>query len=224
MGPRQQAVLGIAASSPRACTRDDCRYVALVTIRRSIALTSQPDRTNSVASQSSSSGWLGGSPWAPKSSTVFTSPVPKSICQSRLTATRAVSGLAGSTSQRASASRSAFAACGRRRDRARDAGIDTGPGWSYWPRIRTCVGRGAGISCMTIVVGIRSIIASSSAARVSISPASRRIAAGASVARKHRRIFAAWPGVRLPGGMAAIFVIDSGAARIAMASGPSARS
>ena len=40
-----------------------------MTISRSIALTSQPERTNSAASQSSSSGWLGGSPWAPKSST-----------------------------------------------------------------------------------------------------------------------------------------------------------
>ena len=49
---------------------------------------------------------------------------------------------------------------------------------------------------------------------MSISTASRRIAVGASVARKHLRIFAAWPGVRLPGDRAAIFVIDSGAARI----------
>ena len=48
-----------------------------------------------MASQSSSSGWLGHSPCAPKSSTVLTRPVPKNICQERLTATRAVSGCAG---------------------------------------------------------------------------------------------------------------------------------
>ena len=58
-------------------------------------------RTNSVASQSSSSGCEGGSPWRPKFSVVFTSPVPKCCCQSRFTATRAVSGLSGETSQRA---------------------------------------------------------------------------------------------------------------------------
>ena len=36
-----------------------------------------PDRTNSVATQSSSSGWLGRSPCDPKSSSVFTKPVAK---------------------------------------------------------------------------------------------------------------------------------------------------
>ena len=39
--------------------------------------TSQPLRTNSTASQSSSSGCDGGSPWTPKSSCVLTRPVPK---------------------------------------------------------------------------------------------------------------------------------------------------
>ena len=48
---------------------------------------------------------MGGSPWAPKSSSVFTNPVPKNICQSRLTVTRAESGLILETSQRARASR-----------------------------------------------------------------------------------------------------------------------
>src|SRR4051812_25184597 len=57
--------------------------------------------TNSVASQSSSSGWLGPPPCEPKPSAVSPTPAPKCSCQARLTATRAVSGLAGSTSQRA---------------------------------------------------------------------------------------------------------------------------
>ena len=48
-------------------------------------------------------GMRGGSPCAPKSSDVLTSPVPKSICQKRLTVTRAVSGWSGLTSQLARA-------------------------------------------------------------------------------------------------------------------------
>ena len=63
-----------------------------------IAFTSQPVRTNSVASQSSNSGCDGHSPCDPKSSVVFTIPVPKYICQKRFIVTRAVSGLAGSVS------------------------------------------------------------------------------------------------------------------------------
>ena len=76
-----------------------------MTISRCSLFTSHPDATNSVASQSSRSGWLGGSPRTPKSSADFTRPMPKNCCQKRLTATRAVSGLAGSTNQRARSSR-----------------------------------------------------------------------------------------------------------------------
>ena len=64
---------------------------------RCMALTFHPVRTNSVASQSSSSGLLGCSPCDPKSSEVLTMPVPKYSCQKWFTATRAVSGLLGST-------------------------------------------------------------------------------------------------------------------------------
>ena len=67
--------------------------------------TSQPSSRNCTASQSSSSGWLGGSPCEPKSSAVLTMPVPKTWSQNRLTATRAVSGWFGAVSQRASPSR-----------------------------------------------------------------------------------------------------------------------
>ena len=66
-----------------------------MTISFCIALTSQPVRMNSVASQSSSSGCEGHSPCAPKSSTVFTMPVPKYICQKRFTVTRAEQRIAG---------------------------------------------------------------------------------------------------------------------------------
>ena len=51
--------------------------------RSAAAWPSRPSRvrTNSVASQSSSSGWLGASPCEPKSSDVLTRPVPKYDCQ-----------------------------------------------------------------------------------------------------------------------------------------------
>ena len=100
---------------------------------------SQPERMNSTASQSSSSGWLGGSPCAPKSSTVFTRPVPKSICQSRLTATRAVSGFAADDQpprQRKPVRYGRFLAAGKAAA-ARPA--RPRPGWSYWPRPSTWV-------------------------------------------------------------------------------------
>ena len=61
----------------------------------------QPVRTNSVASQSSSSGCDGSAPAFPKSFGVSTSPFPKWPIQTRLTITRAVSGLPGSTTARA---------------------------------------------------------------------------------------------------------------------------
>ena len=66
---------------------------------------------NSVASQSSSSGWVGGSPCVPKSSLVSTRPRPKNCSQTRLTATRAVSGL---SRRQASARGRAGSAAGRR--------------------------------------------------------------------------------------------------------------
>ena len=96
-------------------------------------------RTRSPASRAARDG-SAARPATPKSSTVLTSPVPKSICQKRLTATRAVSGLAGSTSQRARPSRSAGAPCGQRRQaapgrRARPAR----PACRTAPRIRTYV-------------------------------------------------------------------------------------
>ena len=60
---------------------------------------------NERARSSSSSGCEGGSLRRPKSLGVVTSPAPKCQCQTRLTSTRAVSGLRGSTMARASSSR-----------------------------------------------------------------------------------------------------------------------
>jgi hypothetical protein len=77
---------------------------------------------NSTASQSSSSGWLGYSDCIPKSSLLFTIPVPKYVSQNRLTATRAVSGWFGATSHFASASRSGLIPLGQWRQRRRHAG------------------------------------------------------------------------------------------------------
>src|SRR5262245_22976408 len=62
----------------------------LVTRSRCRGFWRQPPRTNSRASQSSSSGWLGGSPSRPRSLAVVTSPRPKCCCQTRLTITRVV--------------------------------------------------------------------------------------------------------------------------------------
>ncbi len=76
-----------------------------MTISRCIDFRLQPRATNSVASQSSSSGCVGSSPIVPKSLGVATRPRPKWCCQSRLTITRAVSGWSGRTSHSASAVR-----------------------------------------------------------------------------------------------------------------------
>src|SRR5438093_657640 len=101
LGPRASKRLSGSLASSSGVRRDDCLYVALITMIFCSALTSQPVRTNSVASQSNSSGCDGGSPCDPKSSADFTIPVPKYICQNRFTVTRAISGYDGSTSHRA---------------------------------------------------------------------------------------------------------------------------
>jgi hypothetical protein len=77
----------------------DCllmRHVLLVRIRRCSFFSDHPAScVNQCASQSSSSGCVGGSPIRPKSLGVRTRPWPKCCCQTRLTITRAVSGFAG---------------------------------------------------------------------------------------------------------------------------------
>ena len=62
-------------------------------ISRCSGLSRQPPATNSAASQSSSSGCVGASPWVPKLLGERTMPRPKWCCQTRLAITRAVSGL-----------------------------------------------------------------------------------------------------------------------------------
>src|SRR5579872_7445144 len=64
-------------------------------IRRCICLMLQPWRMNSVDSQSSNSGFDGGSPIFPKLPGVGTIAVPKCHPQMRLTMTREVNGLSG---------------------------------------------------------------------------------------------------------------------------------
>ena len=82
-----------------------CRKVAESTINRCICFTDQPQRTNSEASQSSSSGCDGFPPLRPKSLGVSTRPLPKWPCQMRFTMTRAVSGFSGLAIQSASVRR-----------------------------------------------------------------------------------------------------------------------
>ncbi len=72
---------------------------------RCMCFTDQPERMNSCASQSSSSGCEGFVPLRPKSLGVSTRPVPKCPCQMRFTITRAVSGFCGLAIQSASARR-----------------------------------------------------------------------------------------------------------------------
>ena len=80
---------------------------------------------NSTASQSSSSGCVGQAPCAPKSSGVATIPWPNAEPQSRLTNTRAVSGLSRETTQRARSSRVARRSPrARRPSPSRNAGTD----------------------------------------------------------------------------------------------------
>ena len=74
-------------------------------IIRCRALVLQPSSSSRLASQSSSSGWLGGSARRPKSLGVRTRPDPKWCIQTRLTQTRLVKGLAGSTIALASSRR-----------------------------------------------------------------------------------------------------------------------
>ena len=115
----------------------------LVRIRRCSALRLQPCSTNQRASQSSSSGWVGGSPIVPKSLGVRTRPTPKWYCQTRLTITRAVSGLSRSVNHRASVSRrrEVLASPGGAGNFGCDAtvtagtpGPTSGPGLAAWPR------------------------------------------------------------------------------------------
>ena len=94
-----------------------------MTISRTSALTSQfprLGRTRRPASRATRDGWA-ARPAMPKSSAVLTRPVPKNICQKRLTITRPVSGCSGSTSQRARPSRLGGASFGKRRQARRHA-------------------------------------------------------------------------------------------------------
>ena len=109
-------------------------------IARSARLTLHPHSPEKRTARSSNkSGWLGGSPVEPKSSSVRTRPTPNIRAQSRLTATRAVSGLSGEATHRANASRS-----GVRASPASASGTpgETGSSLSRkFPRAKRCVGR-----------------------------------------------------------------------------------
>ena len=111
-------------------------------------LTSQ-SQENSVASQSSSSGWLGASPSVPKFSLVLLRPVPKNSCQYRLICTRAVKGLSVRTSHFAKSRRFFIVAAPKT---AGTAGATTSRGCRYSPRSRTRVCRGCA-SDITITFG-----------------------------------------------------------------------
>ena len=76
---RQQPVVGILLQLLRRRRPPLADRWRDVTISLKSLFTSQPDSRNSTASQSSSSGCDGASPCDPKSSAVFTMPVPKTL-------------------------------------------------------------------------------------------------------------------------------------------------
>src|SRR6266851_4986929 len=103
----------------------------------------QPFSINSTASQSSNFGWLGRSPWTPKSSLVSTIPWLKYCSQIRFTATRAVSGLSLLASHRASPSRF-FGNPSRHGLSAAGVPADTvSPGLRKLPRTRSLADKGS---------------------------------------------------------------------------------
>ena len=95
----------------------------------------------STASQSSSSGCDGADARVPKSSAVSTRPTPKIACQTRFTATRAVSGDRLSASQRAKVSRVAGSPAGSGCNAAGTCGATRSFGRSQPPRSSRKVSR-----------------------------------------------------------------------------------
>ena len=126
-----------------------------MTISFITCLTFQPLSINSTASQSSNSGCDGKAPCVPKSSQVRTRPWPKSSFHSRLTSTRATSGLSRETIQRARSSRVARRSLTSSLPRNSGmAGSTTGPESScQLPRGRIRIVRG-GTAWVMSVVGI----------------------------------------------------------------------
>ena len=111
-------------------------------------LSRQPFFMKSLASQSSSSGWLGFSPSLPKSPGVSTRPRPKWCSQKRLTSTRPVSGCVPSVRRLAKASRRpvegrlpSFSGIGFlfSATTLRSAGFTAALGWPWSPRKKRCV-------------------------------------------------------------------------------------
>src|ERR1044071_3572497 len=93
---RQKSLLPGSISWAFGSVAQDIWYVAESMIRRwSFFNDHEQSEVNFDASQSSSSGFDGRSPRKPKLSGVATRPSPKWPCQTRLTRTRAVSGLEG---------------------------------------------------------------------------------------------------------------------------------
>ena len=164
-----------------------------MTMSLCIAFMSHLRSMNSTASQSSSSGCVGGSPCVPKSSLVSTRPLPKCCAQMRFIVTRAVSGLFGSTSQFARPRRLAGAPAGSGCSLAGTPGLTSSPRFLKLPRIMTCVGRGCGSSFITsVVAGLTSAASFSSAAAaqdrgVDAGAAERRGAARRLLAAPRRR-------------------------------------
>src|SRR5436190_1114345 len=96
---RQNKLLLGSTRGPASVALADIWYAFDISTSLCTGLIRQPPRTNSPASQSSSSGWVGNVPNLPKSLDDATSPRPKWCCQRRLTSTRAVAGLSADAIQ-----------------------------------------------------------------------------------------------------------------------------
>ena len=186
------------ARAARSCTRDDCRYVGAGDDQSQQSPSCpSPIATNSTASQSSSSGWLGGSPCAPKSSTRLHQPgaeehLPVAVHRHPRRQRIGRSDQPASQPQPVGTALSVPGA-----DERRHARRDLAPGWSYWPRSSTWVARGNG---HLLHHHRRRDLLENACQLVSLRRASSRPAApdrSRGLGRESSwRIFRAWPGVR----------------------------
>ena len=186
--------------------------MAEVTIGRRMAFWLQPFSMNSTASQSSSSGWDGRSPWVPKSSLVSTRPRPKRASQRRFTVTRAVRGLSSLTSQRARPSRLRRLVVGQGAEHRGDRRVDPSPGLMKLPRLRKRVeGRSKpGRSFITSVV--TTFMSASSRSDLAAGDPGRRRGREPGDRNQARRA-ACCSSVRSPRGVARIARTSSGTGR-----------
>ena len=163
---------------------------------RSSRFTSQPLSRSSAASQSSSSGCVGHSPCAPRSSTVRERPWPNASFKSRFARTRAVSGFSrrGEPAREVEARRGRVRRCRGAAGSAGRRGATTSPESScQLPRGRTRTGAGSA-AVVTYALGT---VAANAALASSASRRRRRASASSGAVRQKRSATAfCWAALR----------------------------